>query len=772
MPLLAEDMTAYQSAPVNAIYLMVDPSTGDSYWLSFPQSAVGAYATNIDLSLGSVPGDTTVRTFITGLAEGPAYTNLALAIVTQPYPTNVARLGVPAPVATPEAEITAVSNGTTVTDSWATLSSWTLTPFYNVPGTTTRFVDLYSANIVNIESYNSLKAAYLYRDFGIGNAATVECSVEFSFYYDDNAFWNVFCSLGCNQNGEGPRVGIVHNYDGLRSETWTTEIVFGTGATWSDIGSFTTVETISSGNPNADAPIAPSFAGPNVYKYLFQMLMNKNENGSATVNVKVFGPNSSTTLVCQATGTVPITSGGDYVGFYNYLDDTIEFGGGVLTTWLQNFSISSSGFYVDESLATATNYVETYVNNLGQESAPGAVSNTVIRDDGTQVTVSIDDDAPSGYPIDYVNLYRAVTNNAGTQYQFVAQIPYGTTTYNDTIPDADLGEVLQSTIWDTPPSNLQGILALPNGIMAGFFDNVLCLSVQNEPHAWPVDYQLTTDYPIVGIGAIDSTVVILTKSFPYLATGSDPSVFSMARLEIPEGCVAKRSIGYIKGYGIIYASGNGLIAVSGSGGVRNLTEQMYSRKEWKALNPSSMIASTNDGKYYVTYTTTGGAKGSLILDSDLNGFGIAQLDFHWTACFTDLEADIFYFVPDYTNMPTDSGPAPPTDMITNGKVIYAWDQDPNNLRNYSWTSKLYQLERPAYFNACQVKALDYTDLWIELQTNGTVYFTTQVTSAQEFVLPVPEVSSVDDIPVTFQFRIFGRSQVSVIQFSEDMEELQ
>ena len=91
-----------------------------------------------------------------------------------------------------------------------------------------------------------------------------------------------------------------------------------------------------------------------------------------------------------------------------------------------------------------------------------------------------------------------------------------TATYEDTLTDAQLGEVLESTGWDLPPDDLEGILALPNGIMVGFRRNQLCLSAQNRPHAWPPLYRLNTDTDIVGIANVDTTVVIGTKSFVYV----------------------------------------------------------------------------------------------------------------------------------------------------------------------------------------------------------------------------------------------------------------
>ena len=123
----------------------------------------------------------------------------------------------------------------------------------------------------------------------------------------------------------------------------------------------------------------------------------------------------------------------------------------------------------------------TFVNDLGEESAPSLPSSTILRPDGVSVAVTTPTGEPTGISGDYFittkRIYRAATGSTGTAFRFVAEIPLSQATYTDTLTDSELGEVLPSDIWALPPSDLRGILALPNGVMVGFRENATVLPV-------------------------------------------------------------------------------------------------------------------------------------------------------------------------------------------------------------------------------------------------------------------------------------------------------
>src|SRR5665811_1003907 len=108
-----------------------------------------------------------------------------------------------------------------------------------------------------------------------------------------------------------------------------------------------------------------------------------------------------------------------------------------------------------------------------------------------------------------------------------------TTSTSDSVADANLGIICPSFIngivgssFDPPPSDMIGLIALPNGIMAGFSGNILCFCEPYKPWAWPVRYRLATVYPIVSLGVYGQTLIVTTNGFPYAVRGVRPDSMS------------------------------------------------------------------------------------------------------------------------------------------------------------------------------------------------------------------------------------------------------
>ena len=182
--------------------------------------------------------------------------------------------------------------------------------------------------------------------------------------------------------------------------------------------------------------------------------------------------------------------------------------------------VASSSLAPNETRA----YVYTYVSTFGtvkEESAPSpAATVTVSTSGGATVTVSGFSAAPTtGYNITHRRIYRTITGASQVVYSFVAEIPIATTSYVDSLSVTQLGSELQTLFWTPPPAGLKGLVAMPNGILAGFEGNQIYFSEPYYPHAWPDIYALTVDYPIVGLGVYDTTLVVLTTKFPYLISG-------------------------------------------------------------------------------------------------------------------------------------------------------------------------------------------------------------------------------------------------------------
>ena len=82
-------------------------------------------------------------------------------------------------------------------------------------------------------------------------------------------------------------------------------------------------------------------------------------------------------------------------------------------------------------------------------------------------------------------LYRSSTTNDGAEYQFVAEIAIGTLTYNDSLRQEELQELLPSTTWTEPRSDMLNPCGGSNGIMLGSAGKVLCACEPFQPFVWP-----------------------------------------------------------------------------------------------------------------------------------------------------------------------------------------------------------------------------------------------------------------------------------------------
>jgi hypothetical protein len=267
-------------------------------------------------------------------------------------------------------------------------------------------------------------------------------------------------------------------------------------------------------------------------------------------------------------------------------------------------------------------YVYTLVTAFGEEGPPSAPSSIVQLDDSQTTTISFPaSDLPSGnYNFTtgaLKRIYRSNTGSTNTQFQFVDQIGYTATSFTDTKDAATLGEVLPSATWIGPPDDavvngvtlypdgpLRGLIPLAQGVMAGFTGKRFCLSEPFLPHAWPIQYRITTEEDIVAIASTANGVAALTDGQPYFITGTEPSAMTAVRVDLAQACVNEHSVVDMGDY-VLYAGPDGLCAVqSASGSV--VTNGLISVDQWNAdYNPTTIRAFKHEGTY-VAFHATGG----------------------------------------------------------------------------------------------------------------------------------------------------------------------
>ena len=337
--------------------------------------------------------------------------------------------------------------------------------------------------------------------------------------------------------------------------------------------------------------------------------------------------------------------------------------------------------------AETRSYVYTYISTFGsvlEESAPSPAASINTYVTGATVTVSAFSTAPTssaGYNITAIRIYRSVTSATSAVYLYVGQVTVTPSTgvasgsFADTVLAANLGVVIPSLLYSTPPDKLKGLIAMPNGILAGFTDNQVWFCEPYLPHAWPVAYMMTVGAPIVGLGVFGQTLVVCTTQTPYLLTGSQPGAMSQEKVPLPEPCVSKKSITSDQS-GVLYASPNGLVSIA-PGQADVVTRQLFTRDEWQ-LYASSLFVGVIYQNMYLGFYQSGSTKAALVI---MRGDSppLINLSVAAQAVFVARSTATVYYVD------------------PNDNLLYTLDGDTVNNMFYQWQSKKFVLPEPTNF---------------------------------------------------------------------------
>jgi hypothetical protein len=390
----------------------------------------------------------------------------------------------------------------------------------------------------------------------------------------------------------------------------------------------------------------------------------------------------------------------------------------------------------DTALETA--YVVTLVTAFGEEGPPSDPSGFVLRWDDVdtnpgfgEVEVTLPGVPTANLDITKKRLYRV---ESGGQYQLVTELTAATGTYTDNVLSEQLGLAMESLKWDAPNPAMQGLTVLPNGILAGFFENTLAFCEPYLPHAWPISFQLAFNDPIVAIAAISGGLIVTTTGQPWLVTGSSPEAMAQMMLDVNQPCLSKRSMVDMGGYAI-YAGHDGLIAVGGTE-AQVITSQVLTREQWQALNPSTIHGYRYDRAYLGFYDG-----GSFLFTP---GQGIEFYDTVASAGYYDLSDDILYLI--------------------QGADITQWDK--GNPLTYTWRSKIHEIPPGSAGFSCG-KVIAYTyPVQLTVYADGETVVTHTVQSPSMFRMPSGFTLSRD-----WQIELQGVNEVSSVQIASSPGEL-
>ena len=403
------------------------------------------------------------------------------------------------------------------------------------------------------------------------------------------------------------------------------------------------------------------------------------------------------------------------------------------------FSLRSAVGYADEDSTLETRvYTYTWVNQEAGfefESAPAAASDSVDVRDGQTVSVSGMPTTPGGdYIVTHKRIYRSVL---GT-FLFVAEVPAANPSFTDDVVPDLLGEQLPTFTWAEPPQTLTGLTNLPNGLMAGFSGRDVYFCDPYHPHAWPEQYVQTMDYPVVGLGRMDTTLAVLTKGTPYLIQGTHPDSMAVVKSDLEQACVSKESIVSLGG-AVVYAAPDGLMLLS-SGGSRIITQNMFSFKQWQAyFKPESIHAYQQDNKYIAFYDN-GTTQGGFIFDVASGQFITHNI--YATAGYHDLQRDKLF-------------------LAFEDRSLKAWER--GSAMTYTWKSKKFTMPQVMGFSCAQLEAEAYS-MTLKVFVDTTLIHTQTVSSRDPFRLPAK-------VGRDWEFQIEGAHEVFSFAVANSMTEL-
>lgn len=249
---------------------------------------------------------------------------------------------------------------------------------------------------------------------------------------------------------------------------------------------------------------------------------------------------------------------------------------------------------------------------------------------------------------------------------------------------------------------------MSNGVMAGFFDNTVCFCESWIPYAWPVEYRITTAFPILALGAFGQILVVFHAGGVDYISGTDAASMSHDKNRSLLTCAARRSVVNFED-GVCYASNKG-ICIARQNGVELLTANHFLRKDWKALQPATIFAGSHDGMYF--FARVGATPSCYALD--LASGKLTTVDLQGSCFYTDLLTDTLY--------------------MASGTSIMSLFTGPTN-RTGVWRTKVAVMPDYVGFAWCAIESNFGAPITVRWYGDGVLLYEFQVTSRAPVRLP-------------------------------------
>lgn len=250
----------------------------------------------------------------------------------------------------------------------------------------------------------------------------------------------------------------------------------------------------------------------------------------------------------------------------------------------------------------ARSYLKTYVNCMGEESAPSPLSepmDVMIED---AVVLMDNESAPEN--AEQINYYRTVVDREGSvQLLFVESRPIDKSGYVDTLSALELGRPVATEGHYPPPQCADGIVDMGDNLVSVWSGREFWVSEPFFPHAFPNREVYKVDENIVHAQAIRAGTEARVEFYVYILTEGKPYIFNKPRgsgsgakaqqgafgptpFYIDEPCVSAQSATQMDG-SLAYCSPNGLITLTG-GQTDSILDGVMTEREWQRMSPQDM----------------------------------------------------------------------------------------------------------------------------------------------------------------------------------------
>lgn len=327
---------------------------------------------------------------------------------------------------------------------------------------------------------------------------------------------------------------------------------------------------------------------------------------------------------------------------------------------------------LDTGIVRYTRFVWAWVDANGMESPISPPSKNYAEDSQQQETTPIDDDLayldgdtiffkkpapPTGvtFASDYkIRVYKVLTGTQTGQMQFVGDQSWGSlsdenvTGFSLRVKDENAGEVMPEL--ENAPDDLSNILAVPGSFYVGFSPSkakTVCFSDVDLLYSWPEIYRYDIADNIVALAVTSNSVFALTDGWPYVLSGTAPESMTVAKLASPAACVSPLGVCVLNN-AVYFASNDGLMAIANSATegtvVTNVTEQVFTKEQWQALNPASCILGRHKGRLVLFFRLAdGGRRGFMLNFSDGMSVAVTQHDEGATCvCMDDATGEMYF----------------------------------------------------------------------------------------------------------------------------------